>query len=85
MHATDPIAAAEQSVRAALARFNAAAEVGDVAALDALLAAARIYAHSHARYGTPAEQTEKELLELTDLNAEPEFEDATSGIGRVKR
>ncbi|WP_182141918.1 type IV secretory system conjugative DNA transfer family protein [Schaalia sp. JY-X169] len=44
-----------------------------------------IYAHSHARYGTPAEQTEKELLELTDLSAEPEFEGATSGIGRVKR
>lgn len=55
MNATDPIATAEQSVRAALARFNAAAKVGDAAALDALLAADLMYAHSNAKVENKAE------------------------------
>ncbi len=55
MNATDPIAAAEQTVRAALARFNAAAKVGDAVALDALLAADLMYSHSNAKVENKAE------------------------------
>ena len=51
----------------------------------ALTDASSIYAHSHARYGTSAKQTEQELIELTSLNPEPEFDEAASGIGRTKR
>lgn len=45
----------------------------------------RIYAHAHSRYGISAKQTEQELIELTSIAAEPEFEEAVSGIGRAKR
>ena len=55
MNATYPIAAAEQAVCAALARFNAAAKVGDAAALDALLAAELMYSHSNAKVENKAE------------------------------
>ncbi len=55
MNATDPIAPAEQAVRDALARFNAAAAVGDAAALDALLAADLMYSHSNAKVENKAE------------------------------
>ncbi len=54
MNATDQIAAAEP-VRAALGRFNAAAAVGDAAALDAILAADLMYSHSNAKVENKAE------------------------------
>lgn len=50
-----PIAAAEQAVRAALARFNAAAKAGDAAALDALLTPDLMYSHSNAKVENKAE------------------------------
>ena len=55
MNSTNPIADAEQAVRAALARFNAAAKVGDAAALEALLAADLMYSHSNAKVENKAE------------------------------
>ncbi len=55
MNATNPIAAAEEAVRAALARFNAAAKVGDGAALEALLAVDLMYSHSNAKVENKAE------------------------------
>jgi hypothetical protein len=45
----------EQDVRAALARFHAAAQVGDAAALDALLSADLMYSHSNAKVENKAE------------------------------
>lgn len=47
--------AAQQAVRAALARFNAAAKVGDAAALAALLTEDLMYSHSNAKVETKAE------------------------------
>jgi hypothetical protein len=55
MNDTYPIAAAEQAVRAALARFNAAAKVGDAAGLDAVLAPDLMYSHSNAKVENKAE------------------------------
>ena len=55
MKATNPIADAEQAVRAALARFNAAASVGDAAALEALAAPELMYSHSNAKVENKAE------------------------------
>ena len=55
MNATNPIADAEQAVRAALARFNAAASVGDAAALEALAAPELMYSHSNAKVENKAE------------------------------
>jgi ketosteroid isomerase-like protein len=55
MNATDTISAAEQAVRAALARFNAAAKAGDAAALEALLATDLMYSHSNAKVENKAE------------------------------
>ena len=46
---------AEQAVRAALARFNAAAKVGDAAALSALLTEDLMYSHSNAKVENKAE------------------------------
>lgn len=46
---------AELAVRAALARFNAAAKTGDAAALGALLADDLMYSHSNAKVETKAE------------------------------
>ncbi|MBM3794416.1 MAG: nuclear transport factor 2 family protein [Acidobacteria bacterium] len=48
-------AAPEQSVLAALARFNAAAKIGDAAGLDAVLHPDLMYAHSNAKVETKAE------------------------------
>lgn len=53
MNATNPVA--EDAVRAALARFNAAAQIGDAGALEALLAAELMYSHSNARVENKAE------------------------------
>ena len=50
-----PIDSAEQAVRAALARFNAAAKVGDASALDAVLAPDLMYSHSNAKVENKAE------------------------------
>lgn len=55
MNATYPIAAAEEAVRAALARFNAAAKVGDASGLDAVLAPDLMYSHSNAKVENKAE------------------------------
>ncbi len=55
MNAIDTNATTEQAVRAALARFNAAAKVGDAAALDALLATDLMYSHSNAKVETKVE------------------------------
>ncbi len=55
MNDTYPIAAAEQAVRAALARFNAAAKIGDAAGLDAVLAPDLMYSHSNAKVEDKAE------------------------------
>ncbi len=49
MNATTPNAAAEAAVRAALARFNAAAKIGDAAGLDSVLAEELMYSHSNAK------------------------------------
>jgi hypothetical protein len=46
---------AEVSVRAALARFNAAAKVGDAAELDAVLAPDLMYSHSNAKVENKAQ------------------------------
>lgn len=55
MNATSINDAAEQAVRAALARFNAAAKVGDAAALSALLTDDLMYSHSNAKVENKAE------------------------------
>ena len=55
MNATTMNDSAEQAVRAALARFNAAAKVGDAAALAALLAEDLMYSHSNAKVENKAE------------------------------
>ncbi len=55
MNVTNPNAAAEDAVRAALARFNAAAKVGDAAELDAVLAPELMYSHSNAKIENKAE------------------------------
>lgn len=55
MSTSDPIAAAEQAVRNALGRFNAAAKVGDAAGLDAVLAEDLMYSHSNAKVENKAE------------------------------
>lgn len=54
MDATPSLAAAE-AVRAALARFNAAAKTGDAAGLDALLAPDLMYSHSNAKVENKAD------------------------------
>ena len=46
---------AEQAVRAALARFNAAAKIGDAAALSSLLTEDLMYSHSNAKVENKAE------------------------------
>ncbi len=48
-------ASEEEAVRAALLRFNAAAKVGDAAALDAVLASDLMYSHSNAKVENKAE------------------------------
>jgi ketosteroid isomerase-like protein len=55
MNATSLTDSAQQAVRAALARFNAAAKVGDAAALAALLTEDLMYSHSNAKVETKAE------------------------------
>lgn len=55
MNATYPNAAAEEAVRAALARFNSAAKVGDATALDSVLAQDLMYSHSNAKVEDKAE------------------------------
>jgi hypothetical protein len=55
MNATSLNDSAEQAVRAALARFNAAAKVGDAAALGALLTEDLMYSHSNAKVENKAE------------------------------
>jgi ketosteroid isomerase-like protein len=55
MNATSMNDSAEQAVRAALARFNAAAKVGDAAALAALLTEDLMYSHSNAKVENKAE------------------------------
>lgn len=55
MNTSYPNAAAEDAVRAALARFNAAAKVGDAAALESVLAQDLMYSHSNAKVENKAE------------------------------
>lgn len=55
MNATNPIAADELAVRTALARFNAAAKVGDALELEAVLSEDLMYSHSNAKVENKAE------------------------------
>jgi ketosteroid isomerase-like protein len=55
MTATSLNNSAEHAVRAVLARFNAAAKVGDAAALSALLTEDLMYSHSNAKVENKAE------------------------------
>lgn len=53
--AADSDSAAEQAVRAAVAKFNAAAKAGDGATLEKLIAADLMYSHSNAKVENKAE------------------------------
>ena len=55
MNDSSLIANAEEAVRSAFASFNAAAKVGDGAALDTLLASDLMYSHSNAKIENKAE------------------------------